>query len=73
MTAEDKKWDKKWRAESDAGTLIEAEAIQADSKRKKAAIDVANVIAKEAQDRGEPVSMTPQYNQFWFWSTSQES
>jgi len=53
MTAEDKKWDKKWRAESDAGTLIEAEAIQADSKRKKAAIDVANVMAKEAQDKAK--------------------
>ena len=53
MTAEDKKWDKKWRAESDAGTLIEAEAIQADSKRKKAAIGAAKVMAKEAQDRAK--------------------
>ena len=49
MTAQ----DKIWRAESDAGTLIEAEAIQADSKRKKAAIGAAKAIAKIAQDKAK--------------------
>ena len=49
MTAQ----DKKWRAEEDARTLISAEAIQVDSKRKKAAISAAKVMAKEAQDRAK--------------------
>ena len=49
MTAQ----DKKWIAEEDARTLISAEAILADSKRKKIAIGAAKDIAKEAQDRAK--------------------
>jgi len=43
MTAE----DKKWRADSDARTLMEAEAIKSDATRKRAAINAAKQIIKE--------------------------
>ena len=40
--------DKKWRAESDARTLIEAENIRNNTGRRKAAIGKAKEMAKEA-------------------------
>jgi len=45
LTAE----DKRWRAESDARTLIEAESIKNDSARKRAAITAAKTIIKEKE------------------------
>jgi len=45
LTAE----DKKWRAESDARTLIEAESIKGDSARRRAAITAAKTIVKEKE------------------------
>lgn len=41
--------DKKWRAESDANTLINAEAIKADASRKRAAIAAAKQIIKDKE------------------------
>ena len=43
LTAE----DKKWRADSDARTLMEAEAIKGDATRKRAAMGAAKQIVKE--------------------------
>ena len=43
LTAE----DKRWRADSDARTLMEAEAIKGDGTRKRAAISAAKQIVKE--------------------------
>lgn len=40
--------DKKWRAESDVRTLMEAEKIKADPKRLKAAQDMAKEKMMEA-------------------------
>ena len=43
LTAE----DKRWRAESDARTLMEAETIKGDATRKRAAIGAAKQMVKE--------------------------
>ena len=45
------KEEREWRAESDAHTLIEAEAINGDSARKKAAIAKAKSIAEDAKKK----------------------
>ena len=47
LTAE----DKKWRAESDAYTLIEAQSIMEDASRKKAAMSKVRGIAQDAKKR----------------------
>ena len=43
--------DKRWRAEADAHTLAEAEAIKRDPARLKAAQKAAKTMAKEAEDK----------------------
>lgn len=45
--------EKKWRAESDAYTLAEAEAIRADKSRLKLAAVEAKKMAKEAEARAK--------------------
>ena len=45
------KEDLKWRAKDDARMLIEAEAINADSARKRKAITEVKVIALDAKKR----------------------
>lgn len=42
--------EKKWRAESDARTLAEAEVIKNDEQRLKLAKEVAKKMAEKAQD-----------------------
>ena len=42
--------EKKWRAESDARTLAEAEVIKGDEDRLKAASEAAEDMAKQAQE-----------------------
>lgn len=42
--------DKKWRAESDARTLIEAKKILNDKSRKSSTLKEVKVISKEAQE-----------------------
>lgn len=44
------KEEKRWRAESDARTLVEAEVISSDSSRKSAALKELKRMAKEAQE-----------------------
>ena len=48
--------EKKWRAESDANTLIEAAMIESDPTRKKLAAQEISRIAKETKDRAKAVS-----------------
>lgn len=48
--------DKKWQAESDARTLAEAEVINGDATRLKAAIKAAADMAKEAKDESDAMS-----------------
>ncbi len=45
--------EKKWRAESDARTLAEAEAIKADPKRLKVAQGAAKEMAEEEERRAK--------------------
>jgi len=45
--------EKKWRAESDARTLIEAEAIRLDKKRLSTATKAAKSLANEKQKEAQ--------------------
>lgn len=49
MTAQ----DKRWRAESDASTVAEAQAIQSDPTRMRAAKVAGDRMAKEAQKKAD--------------------
>jgi hypothetical protein len=50
------KTDKEWQAESDARTLVEAEQIMSDRKRKSAAIKQAKKLAKETERAAKVMS-----------------
>ena len=47
------KSEETWRAESDARTLIDAEAIKADKARQKKALAAAKKMVKEKQDEAK--------------------
>ena len=48
--------DKKWEAESDARTLMEAGVIKTDSKRLRAASNAATRMKKEKQDEAKAMA-----------------
>lgn len=48
--------EKRWRAESDAHTMAEYEAIMSDSKRRSAAIKVARMQAEDLNRRASAMS-----------------
>lgn len=50
------KVDKKWQAESDARTLMEAGVIKTDSKRLIAASNAAKIMRKEKQDEARAMA-----------------
>ena len=47
------KQEKKWRAESDAYTLVEAETIKLDKARRTQALKEVKRLAKEAEDKAK--------------------
>ena len=48
--------DKKWEAESDARTLMEAGVIKTDSRRLRAASNAAKIMKKEKQDEARAMA-----------------
>lgn len=52
--------DARWRAESDARTMAEYEAIMSDSKRKSAAVKAARGLAKDLNDRASAMTRVTQ-------------
>lgn len=50
------KVDKKWQAESDARTLMEADVIKADAKRLCTAANAAKTLKKEKQDEAKAMA-----------------
>lgn len=50
------KSDKKWQAESDARTLMEADVIKVDSTRLRAAANAAKLMKKEKQDEAKAMA-----------------
>lgn len=56
------KEEKKWRAESDASTLAEAEAIKSDKSRLKAAAAEARKMAKDAENRAKGMKRVAKFS-----------